>query len=246
MKVATSPSEKEELASRPTILRQIWVYALEKPIVFTGMFYGYVSFIGLTYNTVYFNRFGINILEFYELQDFLLGGLRLPFLLSFPLFFVVIAFIAGILMLGINRAVNRMGQTTAKLVAKESASPARDKVLRPNEFIQNIRSITLWMSRYLTLVCIIGAMALSVLLIINLANTGLLSDRSRYCTYITGGLLSDSPLTFIGTSQGFYFLQQIGTSEVHVIPRKEVLRMTKMGTASIFCTDHIEASPPWM
>lgn len=56
--------------------------------------------------------------------------------------------------------------------------------------------------------------------------------------------MSDSPFVLIGTSQGFYFLQGLGTLEVEVIPRKEVLRMTKMGVSSTVCTDHKAASPP--
>ena len=65
-------------------MRRLWAYALENPVVFTVLFYGYVSIIGLIYNTVYFRQFGIAILEFYDLQDFLLGGLRSPTVLSVP------------------------------------------------------------------------------------------------------------------------------------------------------------------
>jgi hypothetical protein len=58
MKVAnTPPIDNEELVSGPTLLRmsQVWDYALEKPVVFTVMFYGYVSIIGLIYNAAYFD-----------------------------------------------------------------------------------------------------------------------------------------------------------------------------------------------
>lgn len=251
MKVAPPPPDNEDLVSRPTLLklRQVWVYALEKPVVFTVMFYGYVSIIGLIYNTVYFDRFGINILEFYEVQDFLLGGLRTPSILLVPLLLISIAFFMGIMLLAIDRANRRARRRLATLMAKEveeRPSLALVVFLRYHEFMEYLRAKNLWVSRYLILICIVGATALSHLLIITLANANSFSDRSRYCTYLSEGLLSDAPLALIGTSQGFYFLRGLGTLEVEVIPRKEVLRMTKTGTLSTVCTDHKAAPLPWL
>ncbi|MEO6825112.1 MAG: hypothetical protein ABI167_10405 [Nitrosospira sp.] len=244
MKVATPPPDNEELVSRPTLLRlrQVWVYALEKPVVFTVM----VSIIGLIYNVAYFGRFGISILEFYEMQDFLLGGLRNPTILLMTFLFILSAFVMRIVQLDADRVNRKSRRDFAAVLAKVAAErPTLAWKLRPSLLFFKFREYVHAKTR-LFFICVytIGAAVVSVSLIdfIAITDANSLSDRSRYCTYLAEGLLSDTPLALIGTSQGFYFLQGIETLEVEVIPRKEVSRMTKMGAASTFCTDHKGAS----
>jgi hypothetical protein len=256
MKVAnTPPIDNEELVSGPTLLRmrQVWDYALEKPVVFTVMFYGYVSIIGLIYNAAYFDRFGISILEFYEMQDFLLGGLRIPAILLMTILFIPAAVFMRIVQLAAARSSRRSRRDLASVltkVAAERPTSVLARGLRPSllyfEFMDYVRAKTRRFDHFFILVYTIGAMVVLVSLIITIANANAnsLSNGSRYCTFLSEGLLSDSPSVLIGTSQGFYFLQRVGSLEVQVIPRKEVLRMTKKGTASTFCGEAV--SSPWL
>lgn len=256
MKVTTPPPDKEELVSRPTLLRlrQVWAYALEKPVVFTVTFYGSVSIIGLIYNSRYFDRFGISILEFYEMQDFLLGGLRIPAILLMTLLSILGWFFLWIVQLAADRVNRRSRRDFAAVLAKGAAEgpSVLAWALRPfllfYEFWEYVSAKARRFDLFFICVRMIAGVVVSVSLIdfIAITNANSLSDRSRYCAYLAEGLLSDAPLALIGTTQGFYFLQGIGALEVQVIPRKEVLRMTKMGAVSTFCADYKGALIPWL
>ncbi len=116
-----SPPDNKGPVSRPALsrLHQVWVYALEKPVVvFSVMSYGYVSIAGLIYNASYFDRFGISILEFYNRFS---GGLRIPAILLMTLLFISVVVFMGILGSASARANRRSRQEFSAILAKGAA-----------------------------------------------------------------------------------------------------------------------------
>lgn len=76
-----------------------WV--LKYPKVTLSILITYVAITSVYYNTVYFKKFGIDVLEYYTLLDFLLSGIRNPLVLSLPflVLFLISVFLFYIIMI---------------------------------------------------------------------------------------------------------------------------------------------------
>jgi hypothetical protein len=54
----------------------MWISS--NPVLISGALYAYVSLVGTIYNVLFFQKYSIDILNYYDVRDYLLSGLRHP------------------------------------------------------------------------------------------------------------------------------------------------------------------------
>ncbi len=216
------------------ILGRVWNYGLEKPVLLGALLYGYVTLIGLLYNTVYFNQFGIDVVEFYQLQDFLLTGLRTRSILALPILFVACGLLYGVFVLAINRVENAVYRGWGKRISSLEASgqrlswtqriQAQFLKLRKKMQVTNFDAMT-----FVVPSLVILALAMSVALVFGLAIDARFDfDRPYYCVEPIDLVGSDgiSPFIYIGATRDLFFFQSVWSEAVYILQRTEVLRLT--------------------
>lgn len=96
---------QKELAGsshQPDFLDQTIIFFRSHPALVGTLLYLQISTIGFIHNAVLFSKFGINVFEFAELNDFLLAAFKQPFVIGMA-FISLAMFIAYAIMLALRR-----------------------------------------------------------------------------------------------------------------------------------------------
>jgi hypothetical protein len=94
------PSTMQGVTGR---INKFFTYFTDHPGVMVGTLYIYVSFLGVLYNSIVLTERGINPVKFYGVDDFLLGGLRHPYILILIAFVLIASGLNGTVALLYNR-----------------------------------------------------------------------------------------------------------------------------------------------
>jgi CRP-like cAMP-binding protein len=89
--------------------RQLVPKLIDRSALIVGVFYLYVSLVGVLFSYVFYRKFGVNVFSYFDISDFLLSGLKEPLILLIP----VGAFLFAALLLAGNYTWRRFW--TAKI-----------------------------------------------------------------------------------------------------------------------------------
>lgn len=185
------------------------IYAKEHPTLLLSICYFIVTIIGVVYSFFFYAEFGIEILKFADLSDFLLASILEPLsiiIFIFWLFFYLISFKLDIWMRNKYKGYGRFVERAMK--PKYS-----DPIL-----------ITLSIS------------VITVLFVKNLAieNTEIIKsgDNDKYVVVLPNSN-DEQTVALLGTSSRFSYFYDVASKEAIVLPVESIAYMKKISTEKI-------------
>lgn len=249
MEPPPSPARKSSSEARPEArfsqaLLAIWKYALEKPAAIVSILYIYVSLVGLLYNVSYFYWFNINVVQFYDVTDFILACLRNPPALLVPIITIFLLAIVGMVVLVFDRAIRKWTNYTASRIESTNIEN-RGLLMRGfigyDRFAGRFHEKTKgWADPNVIPFFSLLGLILSVFIIFLIATwnyAGTKDGDEDYCVYL--GNMRNSvfslPVKYVGSIQSMYFFWNPSTNSVDFIPQRAVTRITRIEGPSDDC-----------
>ena len=227
--------------------RLVLKYARERPGAVGAVLYVYVSLIGVLFNQAYFAEFGIPILEYFEVGDFLLSGLRQPVLLVIPAVMVIAYALYGAATVYLDQVVTRFRERTLPRLQRSQSVSARTGVWAMN-LDRRLGALTEPLSRYIPLFFASFALLFSfaVVAIQGKLEAAKVMKRAKatMCVYVDNGLLQQTPLIRLGSAQRVMFFIDQSSESVAIIPRERVrsLRINSEPSESCLVSEPGEGS----
>ena len=213
--------------------RPLWQHFLaffrEKPAIFGAVLYIYVSVVGLLFNLILFLHFDIYILDYYNITDFLISGLRQPFLLvvfiSVPSVLIVVSF-------GFEYLYNLQAKFAKYIVAKiESSTNWLLVTLKKYlEFLSTLAERLWWLGHFMIVSYATMGVLLSVVLVWVWAekNAFQIHSSPMFQVSLKGNSENQaiSRIFLIGSTQDLLFFKHECIDRVTVVPIGEIQQIT--------------------
>jgi hypothetical protein len=236
---ATSQSKPEQAAEN--ILRWFWRYGVNKPGVVGVICYGYVAVIGVIYNVSFYNKHGVDVLDYYDLNDYLLSGLHCPRSLLLSVIIIVLGITYTIMIPKIERKfrghvkkvlVNRINNPNSKFLSMsrqlyDGTTSYENFSIKYEHFFVFLLSVYLLSFFFITGFMVKAFAERDV-------SSYLYSPNRRYLVFLKNDEndFNGRQLLYLGSTQRFLFFRNPQGKSLEIVNNQELLRMTlNPGTA---------------